>query len=157
MFRKKSTWITIALVLIVVIGIAGISGKFSKARVGAQATAQEKIIISFYMENTPDCTIDSIKEGDIVKETIQGSNFGKVIELHRDESIFWGADEAGIFVSSPREGYSSLTITMEGTGIISSSGVSIDKSVYYVGQTLSLYAGNSYLAGGRISKIEKAD
>jgi hypothetical protein len=46
---------------------------------------------------------------------------------------------------------------METMGTINNSGVSIDKSLYYVGQTLSLYAGNSYLKDGRISKIEKAE
>jgi hypothetical protein len=60
-------------------------------------------------------------------------------------------------VSSPREGYSSLTLTMEATGTITNNGVSVDKSVYYVGQTISLYAGNSYLKDGRISGIKKAD
>jgi hypothetical protein len=157
MFRKKSTWITIALALIVIIGIVGISGKFAKAKVGAPAAAQEKIFVTFYLENTPDCTIDSLKEGDNVSETIQGSNFGKITEIQRGESIFWATRETGEFVSSLREGYSSLNLTMETVGTINNSGVSIDKSLYYVGQTLSLYAGNSFLKDGRISKIEKAD
>lgn len=157
MLRKKSTWIIIALALIVIIGVAGISGKFAKARVGAPAAAQDRLIVTFYMENTPDATIDSIKEGDPVKETVQGSSFGKVTGIQRGESIFWANKDSGEFVASPREGYSSLTLTMETTGTINNNGVSIDKSQYYVGQTLSLYAGKSLLKDGRISKIEKAD
>ena len=157
MFKKKSTWIAIALAAIVIVGVVGISAKFAKAKVGSQAAAQDKIVVTFYLENTPDCTIDSIKEGDSVKETIQGSNFGKVTAIARGESIFWANRDSGEFVSSPREGYSSLSLTMETMGTINSSGVSIDKSVYYVGQTLSLYAGNSFLKDGRIAKIEKAD
>jgi hypothetical protein len=46
---------------------------------------------------------------------------------------------------------------METVGTINNNGVTIDKSQYYVGQTLSLYAGKSYLKDGRISKIEKAE
>ena len=157
MFRKKSTWIAIAIIAIAAIGVIGISGKFAKAKVGAPAAAQEKIIVTFYLESTPDCTIDSIKEGDPVRETIQNSNFGKVTGIERGESIFWAARDSGEFVASPREGYSSLNLTMETMGTMNSNGVSIDKSLYYVGQTLSLYAGNSLLKDGRISKIEKAD
>ncbi len=156
MLKKRSTWIIIALALIVIIGIAGLSGKFSKAKIGAQALAQEKILITFFMENTPDCTIDAIEEGDQVRESIQNSSFGKVTAVERSESIFWANNDAGEFVSSPREGYSSLSLTMEALGTINSNGVSIDKSLYYVGQTISLYAGNSYLKDGRIAKIEKA-
>jgi ribosomal protein S19 len=46
---------------------------------------------------------------------------------------------------------------METMGTINNNGVTIDKSPYYVGQTISLYAGKSFLKDGRISKIEKAD
>jgi hypothetical protein len=157
MFRKKSTWIIIAIALIVIIGVAGISGKFAKARVGAPAAAQDKLIVTFYLESTPDATIDAIKVGDPVKETVQNSNFGKITDIQRGESIFWANKDSGEFVASPREGYSSLSLTMETMGTINNNGVTIDKSPYYVGQTLSLYAGKSYLKDGRISKIEKAD
>ncbi len=156
MLMKRSFWITIAIIAIAAIGIAGMSGKFTKARVGAPAAAREKIIITYFMENTPDCTIDAIKPGDPVREQIQNSSFGKVIDIERGDSIFWANKDSGEFVASPREGYSSLTLTMEAYGTITDNGVSIDKSVYYVGQTISLYAGNSYLKGGRISGIEKA-
>jgi hypothetical protein len=157
MLKKRSFWITIAAIVIVIVGIAGVSGKFAKAKVGAPASAKDKLIITFYLEGTPDSTIDAIKIGDPVRETIQGSSFGKVTAVERGESIFWANDETGIMVSSPREGYSSLTLTMEATGTITNNGVSVDKSVYYVGQTISLYAGNSYLKDGRISGIKKAD
>lgn len=157
MLKKKSTWIVIAIALIVIIGVAGLSGKFAKAKVGAPAAAQDKLIVTFYLENTPDATIDAIKEGDPVKETVQGSNFGKVTGIQRGESIFWANKDSGEFVASPREGYSSLSLTMETVGTINNNGVTIDKSQYYVGQTLSLYAGKSYLKDGRISKIEKAE
>ncbi|NLK88037.1 MAG: DUF4330 domain-containing protein [Clostridiaceae bacterium] len=157
MFRKKSTWIIIAIALVIIIGIAGISGKFAKAKVGAPAAAQDKLIVTFYLENTPDSTIDAIKAGDPVRETVQNSNFGKITDIQSGESIFWANKDSGEFVASPREGYSSLSLTMETMGTINNNGVTIDKSPYYVGQTISLYAGKSFLKDGRISKIEKAD
>lgn len=101
-------------------------------------------------------TINSIKIGDAVRETIQNSDFGKVVEINPAESIFWESSEDGKFVSSSRAGYSSLRITMEVQGIISKTGISIDKSVYYVGQGISLYAGKSILENGRISEVVKA-
>ncbi|NMA32991.1 MAG: DUF4330 family protein [Clostridiaceae bacterium] len=156
MFRKRSFWIVVAVIAIVAVGIVGMSGKFAKAKVGAPAVVKEKIKITFYMENTPDCTIDAIKIGDPVREQIQNSSFGKVTAVERGESIFWANKDSGEFVASPREGYSSLTLTTEALGTFNDNGVSIDKSVYYVGQTISLYAGNSYLKDGRISSIEKA-
>lgn len=42
MLMKRSFWITIAIIAIAAIGIAGMSGKFTKARVGAPAAARRR-------------------------------------------------------------------------------------------------------------------
>lgn len=157
MFKRKFTRIDFAIILLLIVGIIGISYKFSKAEIAAPATDKEKLLITYYMENVPDSTLQSIKSGDPVRETVQSSDFGKVVEISSGESIFWRNREDGQFVSSPKEGYSSLYITMETQGIINKSGVSIDKSVYYVGDSISLYAGNAILEGGKISKVVKAN
>lgn len=155
MFKKKFTWIDFAVILVLIVSIVGISYKFSKAKIAAPTTDKEKLLVTYYMENVPDNTINSIKNGDPVRETIQNSDFGKVVEINAGESIYWESREDGQLVPSPRKGYSSLYITMEAQGILGKSGVSIDKSVYYVGEGMSLYVGSSILESGRISGVTK--
>lgn len=153
MFKRKFTWIDLAIILVLIVSIIGVSYKFTKAKIAAPTADKEKLLVTYYMENVPDNTIKSIKIGDPARETVQSSDFGKVSEIKSGESIYWESREDGQLVSSPREGYSSLSITMEVQGIINRNGVSIDKSVYYVGQSLSIYAGNALLDGGRISGV----
>lgn len=157
MKKRKLTWIDLTIVVVVIIGIIGYKNKIAKANVGTPATNKEKILITFYIEEIPDFAIDAINIGDPVRESIQNAYFGEVVDINPDDSIYWESREDGQLVSSSREGYSSLYITMQGTGIINKDGVSIDKSVYYVGQTISLNAGNSLLKEGRISEIKIAE
>lgn len=154
MFKRKFTWIDFIIFLVILVSMVGLKGKFTTAKVVSPLDNKSKeILITFFIEETPDYTIDAINLGDPVKESIQNSNFGEIVEITPSDSIYWESDKEGKLISSPREGYSSLYITMKSSGTISGSGVSIDKSVYYVGQTVSLYAGNSIFKDGRISKI----
>lgn len=157
MRKRKFTWIDLIIVLVILVSVIGLKNKFTKANIATPTASKEKILITFYIEETPDFIIDAINIGDPVRESIQNSDFGKVVEINPGDSIYWESREDGQLVSSSREGYSSLYITMEGTGIINKGGVSIDKSVYYVGQTISIYAGNSLIKDGRISEVIKAE
>lgn len=155
MFKRKFTWIDFTIILFVVVGIIGMSYKFSKAKIAAPTAVKDSILVTVYFEYTADSNIKPIKVGDPVREQIQNANFGRVVKKESGESIFWESRDDGQLVSSGRKGYSSLRITMETQGIINKDGVSLDKSVYYVGQTISLYAGNSLLSNGRISEAVK--
>ena len=156
MVKKKFTWIDFAIILIILISVAGVANKFAKAKIAAPTADKEKLQITYYVENVPDSVVQAIKDGDPVRETIQSSDFGKVIKIEPHESVFWECNEAGQYVASGKKGYSSLYITMEAYGIFNRDGVTVDRSVYFVGQSISLYAGNSELNNGRISKIVKA-
>ena len=109
------------------------------------------------MENVQDNIVKAIKTGDQVIEIVQNSSFGKVTEITTGDSIFWSSGDDGQLVSSSREGYSSLVLTMEAEGIIGKNGVTIGNSVYHVGLTVTLNVGKCTLKDGRISKIAKAE
>ena len=152
--KRKFTFIDLAIVLIVLVSLFTISKKFSKAKVSTPiATKSQNIQVSFYLEEVPEFAATAIEIGDPVKESIQNANFGKVKDINISDSISWARDKDGNFITTPREGYSSVVITMDASGLVSSNGVTIDKSIYYIGQTLTLYAGNSILQNGRISDI----
>lgn len=153
--KRKFTWIDFIIVLLVVTAIFGVKYKFSKANAVTPFVAKmEKIQVSFFIEEVPEFAAKAVKIGDPVRESIQNSNFGNVTEIVVDKSISWARGEDGKFIASNREGYSSVSITMEANGLIGDNGVTIDKSVYYIGQTITLYAGNSVFQNGRISDIK---
>ena len=158
MLKKKFTWIDIVIILIVIISVVGIGSKFTTAKVAQPLeTSANDIYIPFYIEETPDYTIDALSISDPVTESVQNSNYGEIVEITPGPSIYWESDDFGQLKGSSREGYSSLYLRMKANGIISGSGASIDKSVYYVGQTVTIYAGNSVFKDGRISELKLAE
>lgn len=153
--KRKFTFIDLVILTVILGSIFTVSRKFSKAKVSTPlATKSQKIQVSFFIEEVPEFAAKSIEIEDPVRESIQNASFGKVKDISVGDSISWARDNHGKFTSTPREGYSSLTITMDANGIISNNGVTIDKSIYYIGQTITLYAGNSILQSGRISDIK---
>lgn len=156
--KRRFTLIDLVIILVIVGGIFGVTKKFSSAKVSAPTAAKsQKIQVSFFVEEVPEFAASTIEIGSPVRESIQNSSFGNVSDIVLDNSISWARGEDGNFVASSRDGYSSLLITMDANGLISDSGVTIDKSIYYIGQTVTLYAGNSILQNGRISDIKKVD
>lgn len=156
--KRRFTVIDLAIILVVIISIVGIGRKFTKAKVSTPFTAKmDKIQISYFIEEVPEFAAEAIEIGSPVRESIQSASFGKVSDIVIEDSISWSRADDGSYVSSSKDGYSSLLITMDGEGIIGSNGVTIDKSVYYIGQTLTIYAGNSMLQNGRIADIKKIE
>ncbi|MBU5427397.1 DUF4330 domain-containing protein [Tissierella pigra] len=156
--KRKFTIIDGIIIFVLVVGIAAVGNKFKKAQVNTPFVAKsDKIEISYFVEEIPESAATSIEIGDSVRESIQNANFGKVSDKVVDQSISWSRDVDGNYVPSTKEGYASLYITMEADGIIGKNGVTIDKSIYYIGQTLTIYAGNSMLQNGRIAEIKKVE
>lgn len=156
--KGKFTVIDLVIIMVVIVSIIGVGRKFSKAKVSTPFVAKmDKIQISYFIEEIPEYAAKAIEMGSPVRESIQNSNFGTVSDIKIEDSISWSRADDGSFVASSKEGYSSLYITMDGEGIIGTNGVTIDKSVYYIGQTVTIYAGNSILQNGRIADIKKVE
>ncbi|HHY78095.1 MAG TPA: DUF4330 domain-containing protein [Clostridiales bacterium] len=154
--KVRFTIIDLLILVLIISTILGVKYKFSKANAVTPFVAKpDRIRISFFIEETPDFAAKAIKIGDPVRESIQNSFFGNVTDIVIGDSISWSRDMNGNLVATDREGYSSLSITMEASGFIGENGVTIDKSIYYIGQTVTLYVGNSVFQNGRISDIQK--
>jgi hypothetical protein len=155
-FLKKINIIDILIALIIITAIAGAIYKFTRpdtANFFVEKT--EKITIEFYHEEVPEFAVKAVQKGDICIEPVQSANFGKVTDIEINKSVSWADTEEGEFVIASKPGYSSVRITMEADGVVGSNGVTIGKTVYYVGQTVSLNVGNSMFSNGRISGVSK--
>lgn len=114
----------------------------------------QNIQIVFFQEEINNFSANNIKVGDPASEALQNIGFGKVTDIKIDKSISWSSDAKGIQVSSSKKGYSSIYITMEGKGIVGPNGISIGGHTYYIGEVITLRAGNSIFFG-RIYSAEK--
>lgn len=153
--KSKFNFLDIIILLVIIAGVGFGVRKYKQASVSTPVSPKtQKIEISYHIEEVPDYAARAIEIGDPVKEEIQNANFGNVTHTQIEESISWARNDQGEFFKSQRDGYASLTLKMEANGIMSENGVTVDKSVYYIGQTITLHAGNSILKTGRISDLK---
>jgi len=148
------------LILLVIIGaVGGAVYKFAKSNTASPIFSKQEddIRIQFYQPEVPEFIAKAVKIGDPVRESVQGTSFGTVSDIAIGESVSFGADENGNIVKASKEGYVSVLITMDAKGIIGENGVTIGKSIYHVGETVTLYVGNagfySSYSTGRIADI----
>lgn len=155
----KSSIIDIIIVLIIIVGVIGAVYKYSKSDTGNPIfTKLDDIQIKFYQAELPDYVAKAVKIGDPARESLQGTSFGTVSDIEVGEAVIWVGAENGQFVRITKEGYASVTITMDVKGQITENGVTIDKANYRIGETITLLAGNAgfypVYSAGRISDIK---
>jgi hypothetical protein len=153
LFGKVSV-IDILIICVVLIAVAGIGYKFSTSNISGPFTKVDHIQVVFYQEEIPDYVANAVKNGDPVRESLQYSDFGTVVDVQIGDAVSWVETDSGENVPAPKPGYSSVYITMDAKGIIGENGVTIDNSVYYVGKTIELYVGNATFEG-RIADVRK--
>ena len=151
---KKINLIDLLIILIVIAAGIFVFGKYGKTKIVTPFTKQDKVVVTFYTEGTPTYSADAINVGDTASDKVTNSVFGKVIKKEVGPDMSYDRDSVGSVVRSPREGYCSITLTVEGTGIYSDSGVSVGNTDYYVYKYLELRAGKSYLYT-RVENVEK--
>lgn len=150
--------INILDILILVLLIGGIF--FGYRKISQDNTSDKsmesrsKIRLSYYVEEVKNYTADSITMGDEVVEKVQGSSFGKVVDKDVQDAVSWSKGKDGKFVKGSKSDSNSVTITMEAEGVVGDNGIAIDKSTYYIGQTLGIYVGNVFIENGRLSGVE---
>ncbi|HOV26238.1 MAG TPA: DUF4330 domain-containing protein [Pseudobacteroides sp.] len=138
------------LILLVVIGaIVGVGYKLTQSEVGVGVALakQDKIEISFYADEVPNFVTSAVSKGDLAKDFERNVVFGNVTDVVVAPSKSWASDNNGKIVTSTKEGFSSIKVTVEGTGVFrdgkSSSGVAFGSADFYTGRTTILLVGNA--------------
>lgn len=151
----KINIIDFIVIVVILVFTASIGYRFLKPNTEAPFLKRlDDVQIEFYQEEVNSFTANSISIGDPVRESVQNADFGRVVDIKIGEAVSWTQTDDGRNIPAPKEGYSSIYITMDTKGIIGRNGVTIGNSVYHIGQTMVLYVGNSAF-WGRISDIRE--
>jgi hypothetical protein len=153
LFGKISIIDILIISVLLVIATAGYRYIAPKAA-GPLPDNQDKLQIVFYQEEVNDFTANTVNKGDPAKDAILHTSLGQVVDVKTDKSVSWIKSDKGEYFSSSKEGYSSVFITMEVNGTLAGSGAVIGGSTYYIGQIVTLHAGNAAFYG-RIYSIKK--
>jgi len=143
LFGKVSI-IDIAIVIVLIAGLVIVWPRVFKKDTAAPFVAKtDKLRIVFYQGEVQNFTVEAAKNGDIATDKVLNSTFGKVVDIKKGESVSWARTKTGELVKVSKEGYSSVFITVEGTGVYGNNGVKIGNGEYFIGQTLTLHVGKA--------------
>lgn len=144
LFGKVSI-IDFIIVLMLILGFFGLYLKSSKSKTITPLTLTKtsQIKTTFYTTELPQFVADSIKEGDIVKDSQLNTNFGKITSIKFDKSLVYTTNSDGEMLASTKPGFVSVKFEVQGNGLFSNNGVTFDSSDYFIGKTLLIKVGNS--------------
>ncbi|MEG1632793.1 MAG: DUF4330 domain-containing protein [Oscillospiraceae bacterium] len=119
------------------------------------ATNTEKVLVSFYYEECPSYVADNLKAGDAIWDSGENVNLGTVKDWTTTDSVTYLLDDNGNTVQTSKDGYCALTLRGEAEGVIGAHGVTVGGTLYGIGHTLTIYAGDCKLYL-KVSAIEPA-
>jgi hypothetical protein len=125
---------------------------------GPESTAvnMQKAVVSFYYEECPDYVAENLNEGDSVWDSGDNVIIGTVKDWSTADSVTYLLDDDGNTVQTSKAGYCALTLRCDVEGVIGEHGITINGTLYGVGHTLTMYAGEAKLYL-KVSGIEPAE
>ena len=153
--KARLNIIDILIILVVLAGVAFFAYKFMTA--GGTAAPTDKVQIVFFEEECPDYVPEHTHVGDSVLDGTTNTYLGTVADIEVDESVTYTYNDlTGETTLGHKEGYVSAYITADCVGQLTDNGVVIDGTLYSVGHTLILHAGQGkyYLTIYSIDGVE---
>lgn len=150
----KISIVDILIVAVLLAAIGGVYYKFGRSKTVTPFSKPDTIDVSFYQEDTQDFNATSIKVGDLVKDRQQNITIGKVTSVTVGPDIVFYPDADGKVVSSSKEGYASVRLTVRGQGIYSETGISFSGMDYYINKYFEMRVGKVNIYP-RITAFEK--
>ena len=153
--KARLNIIDILIILVVLAGVAFFAYKFMTA--GGVSAPTDKVQIVFFEEECPDYVPEHTHVGDSVLDGSTNTYLGTVADIEVDESVTYTYNDLTSETTlGHKEGYVSAYITADCVGQLTDNGVVIDGTLYSVGHTLILHAGQGkyYLTIYSIDGVE---
>lgn len=133
--------------LIVVILIIALLAFVALKVIGGQndAPVLTAVEISFFSDEVPDYVADYIHEGDKALDSAEDVNMGTVKSVMLGAPISYLTDIDGQTREVEKNGYCSVNLTIDAVCQMTENGAMIDGTLYGVGHTMVLYAGQAKL------------
>jgi len=137
----KINLIDLLVILIVIAVVVLAAMKVVNAKKASASLSEVKM--SFFAEEIPDYVAQVIQNGTSVMDSTGNVTMGTVDSFKIDAPLGYVTDPKGQAQEIQREGYKSVTLNITAKGVLSDHGIKIDGTLYSVGHTLTLYAGEA--------------
>lgn len=139
----KVNLIDLIIVIVLIAIVAFVAVRVVNRDDGSENISQVRI--SFFGEETPDYVANALEVGTPILDSTENITIGTVEKFETGSPLGYDTDANGEVQQVVRQGYSSVSITAIGQGILGDHGVTINGVLYGVGHTLTIYAGKAKL------------
>ncbi len=138
----KVNLVDLIIVLVILAAVAYLGMTFLGPE--SAVTSTETVKISFYGEEVPEYVVETIEAGTPVWDLTENVTIGSVNSWETGESISYVVSTAqSIAFETPKTGYNSIELEVDAEGVLEAHGVRIGGSLYGVGHSVTLYAGDA--------------
>ena len=109
------------------------------------AGPQEKMIIKYYQEEVNDFVVDKLEIGSPVYDDTGKNLMGTLIGFETEPSVYYTEDAKGNAIKSSKEDCKAVILITEVEGMRTQMGATVNGTVYSVGHSLILRAGDAKL------------
>jgi len=141
----KLNIIDAVIIAVIILVLAFFAYKFIQGRSADYGNNAVPVAITFYHEEAPNYVVKRLETGDQVIDGANRNNLGVVTDFETGESVSFAETSDGEIKTTHKEGYCSLVLTTQAEGYLGPHGVTINGTLYGVGHTLVIYAGDAKL------------
>ena len=139
----KVNIVDLIIVIIIVAAAVFVGTKFLGPKSDVANT--QTVRITMFCDESPVYVVDQLEAGSEVWDSSNQVVLGTLKEWTTGDSMSAVTDDEGNVVEIARDGYCSVRLVCEGTGIVGSQGVTIGGVLYGNGQSASVYFGDCKL------------
>ena len=132
------------IIVVIIIAAAAFIG-FRLFGPESEAASTQNVRLILYCEESTEFVVEQLEEGCEAWDAENNVTLGTLTEWRAGDSNSYVTSATGEVVQIAREGYNSVSLVVEGTGVVGSHGVTIGNTLYALGQSASVYFGNCKL------------
>ncbi len=143
------------LLIIIIILAAGIFFALRLFGPESSSAQTQSLTLSLYTETCPTFVAEQLTAGDVVFDSTDNVDLGTLSGWETGEATDYELGLDGEYYEVPVDGYCHLTMNIAAEGVIGEHGVTIGGTLFGIGHTITIYAGDCKLYL-KVSAIEPA-
>lgn len=141
--KVKFNIVDILVILVLIAGVAFLGLRMFGGEEPAVTNPTEgsRYLVTFNCESIRTEVTDTLVKGSKAENASRNMDLGHLVDFTVDEAVIYTTDSEGNVVKTTKEGYSSVTLVCEVTGIDQSTGLQVGQFMLNVGHGMGVRCG----------------
>lgn len=148
--KAKFNIVDIIVILILIAGAVFVGVKMFGSQEPAAVTSDPAVgapyRVTFVADSIRKEIADTLVLGSAAENSSRNMNLGTLVDFTIDEAVVYTTDSKGNLVKTNKEGYVSITLVCEPTGIQQPTGLQVGQFMLNVGHSMGVRCGNTEIS-----------